>query len=74
MQLLLTEIATGGVESRCSLGEGILVLGLQHHINRLHHGLVIMALHRSNAAIGGADLCEHQRALSNVKNLTATGP
>ena len=54
--------------------EGVLVLGLQHHINRLHHGLVVLALHRSNAAIGGADLCEHQRALSNVKDLTATGP
>ncbi|QNJ00776.1 hypothetical protein SynA1562_01949 [Synechococcus sp. A15-62] len=35
---------------------------------------MVLALHRSNAAIGGADLCEHQRALSNVKNLTATGP
>ena len=68
------EIATGSIESRRCLGEGVLVLGLQHHINRLHDGLVVLALHRSNAAIGGADLCEHQRALSNVKNLTATGP
>ena len=67
------KISTGSIESRCCLGEGVLVLGLQHHINRLHHGLVVLALHRSNAAIGGADLCEHQRALSNVKNLTATG-
>ena len=69
-----SEIATGCIESRRCLGEGVLVLGLQHHINRLHDGLVVLALHRSNAAIGGADLCEHQRALSNVKNLTATGP
>ena len=39
--------------------EGVLVLGLQNHINRLHDGFVVLTLHRSNAAIGGADLCEH---------------
>ena len=33
---------------------------------------MVLTLHRSNAAIGGADLCEHLRVLSNVKNLTAT--
>ena len=67
-----SEIATRCVESRRCLGEGVLVLGLQHHVNGLHHGLVVLALHRSNATISGANLCEHQRVLSNVKNLTAT--
>ena len=51
-----------------------MVLGLQNHIDRLHDGLVVLALHRSNSAIGGADLCEHLGAFSNVKNLTVTGP
>jgi len=31
---------------------------------------VVLTLHRSNAAIGGADLREHLRTLSNVKNPT----
>ena len=55
------EIAAGGIQSRCSLGEGVLVLGLEHHVDRLHHGLVVLTLHRSNPTISGADLCEHLR-------------
>ncbi|QNI48197.1 hypothetical protein SynA1560_01538 [Synechococcus sp. A15-60] len=35
---------------------------------------MVLTLHRSNAAIGGADLCEHQRTFSYVKNDTADRP
>ncbi len=64
------EVAPRGVQRRGGLGERILILRLQHHIHRLHHGLVVLTLHRSNATIGGADLREHLRTLSNVKNPT----
>ena len=67
-----TQIGSGGIQSISRLGESVLILGLKNHVNSLHHGFVVLALHRSNASIGGANLCEHQRILSNVKNLTAT--
>ena len=67
-----SKFTAGRIESCCRLSQRVLVLGLKHHINRLHHGLVVLSLYRSNAAIGGADLCEHLRVLSNVKNLTAS--
>ncbi|QNI73695.1 hypothetical protein SynNOUM97013_01638 [Synechococcus sp. NOUM97013] len=35
---------------------------------------MVLTLHRSNAAFGGADLCEHRRTFSYVKNLTADRP
>ena len=67
------EVATGRIQGCRSLRQGVLVLGLQNHVHRFHHGLVVLTIHRGNAAIGGADLCEHLRGLSNVKNDTATG-
>ena len=67
-----TQVASAGVQSGGRLRECVLVLGLQHHIHRLHDGLMVLTLHRSHAAIGGADLCEHRRTLSCVTNFTAT--
>ena len=69
------EIATGSVESGSRLGQRVLVLRLKNHVNRFHHGTMVLTLSRSNSAIGGADLREHRRVLSNVKNHTVrSGP
>ena len=59
-----------GVQARGRLGEGILILRLQHHIDGLHHRLVIVGLSRNNPAVGGANLREHRHPLSYVKNTT----
>ncbi|CAI8163976.1 MAG: Uncharacterised protein [Synechococcus sp. CC9902] len=67
-----SQIGTGSVQGSSCLGQRVLVLGFENHVHSLHHGFVVLALDRSNSAVGGANLREHQRFLSNVKNLTAT--
>ena len=39
-------------------GEGVLILGLQYHINSPHQGPTI-AMFRADSAVGGADLGKH---------------
>ena len=48
-----------GIERVGCLGKGVLVLGFEHHINGLHHGPAVHVAGR-NAAVGGANLREHQ--------------
>jgi len=46
------------VERVGRLGEGMLVLGFEHHIHGLHHGPAVH-LTGADAAVGGANLREH---------------
>ena len=48
------------VERVGRLGEGVLVLGFEHHVNGLHHGPAVH-LTGADAAVGGANLREHGR-------------
>ena len=66
------KLSTCCIQSGRRLGQRVLILRFQNHIHRFHNGFVVLSLHRSNATIGGADLCEHLRTLSNVKNHTAS--
>ena len=52
------------VEGGGCLGEGVLVLGLQHQIDGLHHGAAVHVC-GADSAVGGADLREHRRRLGN---------
>lgn len=65
--------AVVGVDRLGRRGEGVLVLGLQHHVHRLHHGPSIGGRRggRADPAVDGADLREHaSQRLSNVKEPT----
>ena len=58
------ELRTRCIQGISRLGQRVLVLGFQHHIHGLHHRFVVLTINRGNAAISGADLCEHLRTSS----------